>query len=206
MFFWQLESTVRLLLELEPGSDPIWHYLTIQVCNLLYFFEFISYCVLLQLSIYLLCRACTSRNFWRAALWNIVKEWRKWEKSFQRRQNWMHDGKNFKESQTKQYEILWFLISFRNNRHMLMFLFPITVWSRLLLEFWRTRKRISQWRHWKSYDSTIRYTNQQAYSSLNHSAGAVSALILAFSNGDIQREIWKSMWRHPSCWLLMIAF
>lgn len=28
--FSQLESTIRLLLELEPGSDPVWHYLTIQ--------------------------------------------------------------------------------------------------------------------------------------------------------------------------------
>lgn len=26
----QLENTIRLLLELEPGSDPVWHYLTIQ--------------------------------------------------------------------------------------------------------------------------------------------------------------------------------
>ncbi|MCO5612553.1 hypothetical protein L7F22_066821 [Adiantum nelumboides] len=28
--FTQLESTIRLLLELEPSSDPVWHYLTIQ--------------------------------------------------------------------------------------------------------------------------------------------------------------------------------
>ncbi|KAI5080860.1 hypothetical protein GOP47_0004043 [Adiantum capillus-veneris] len=28
--FSQLESTIRLLLELEPDSDPVWHYLTIQ--------------------------------------------------------------------------------------------------------------------------------------------------------------------------------
>jgi hypothetical protein len=30
----QLENTIRLLLELEPDSDPVWHYLTIQVSSL----------------------------------------------------------------------------------------------------------------------------------------------------------------------------
>ncbi|KAF9601582.1 hypothetical protein IFM89_020498 [Coptis chinensis] len=29
-----LENTVRLLLELEPGSDPVWHYLSIQIPSL----------------------------------------------------------------------------------------------------------------------------------------------------------------------------
>jgi hypothetical protein len=29
--FTSLENTVRLLLELEPESDPVWHYLNVQV-------------------------------------------------------------------------------------------------------------------------------------------------------------------------------
>lgn len=31
----QLENTVRLLLELEPESDPVWHYLNVQVGGLI---------------------------------------------------------------------------------------------------------------------------------------------------------------------------
>jgi exocyst complex component 2 len=31
MFTIQLENIVRLLLELEPETDPVWHYLNIQV-------------------------------------------------------------------------------------------------------------------------------------------------------------------------------
>jgi len=27
----QVENAIRLLLDLEPDSDPIWHYLTMQV-------------------------------------------------------------------------------------------------------------------------------------------------------------------------------